>query len=64
MQQTGHLLYFRARSYDQFGGLLSRPQKTPQMLHQDDLSPVVISAHFYTYLGGMFLVYIPMYYTI
>jgi hypothetical protein len=39
-------------------------QKTPQMLHQDDLSHAVISAHFYTYLGGMFLVYIPMYSTI
>jgi hypothetical protein len=39
-------------------------QKTLQMLHQDDLSHAVIGAHFYTYLGGMFLVYIPMYSTI
>jgi hypothetical protein len=39
-------------------------QKTPQMLHQDDHLPAVISAHFYTYLGGMLLVYIPMYSTI
>jgi hypothetical protein len=38
-------------------------QKTPQMLHQDDLSHDVISARFYTYLGGMFLVYISMYST-
>jgi hypothetical protein len=34
------------------------------MFHQDDLSRAVISAHFYTYLRGMFLVYIPMYSTI
>jgi hypothetical protein len=31
------------------------------VLHQDDISHAVISAHFYTYLGGMFLVYIAMY---
>jgi hypothetical protein len=39
-------------------------QRTPQMLHQDDLSPIIISAHFHTYLEGMFLIYITMYATI
>jgi hypothetical protein len=32
-------------------------QKTPQMLHQDDISTTIISAHFHTYIGEMFLVY-------
>jgi hypothetical protein len=39
-------------------------QKTLQILHEDDLSPTIIIAHFHTYLEGMFLVYIPMYSTI
>jgi hypothetical protein len=71
MQQTEHLLDFRARSYDQFGGsctcylVVARElQKTPHMLHQDDLSYAVISDCFYNYLGGMFLIYISMYSTI
>jgi hypothetical protein len=41
-------------------GVARELQKTPEMLHQDDLSPTIISARFHTYLGGMFLVYIPM----
>jgi hypothetical protein len=70
MQQTGHLLIFRARSYDKFGGSYTyclvaarELQETPQMLHQVDLSHAVISARFYTYLGEMSLVYIPVYST-
>jgi hypothetical protein len=71
MQKMRHLLDFRARSYDQFGGSCTcclvaawELQKTPQMLYQDDFSYAVISACFYTCLGGMFLVFIPIYSTI
>jgi hypothetical protein len=71
MQQIGHLLEFPTRSYDQFSESYTcclvaarELQKTLQMLHQDDVSPVVISAHFHTYLGEMFLLYISMYSTI
>jgi hypothetical protein len=71
MQQMGHLLDFWDRSFDQFGERCTdcfmaaqELQKTPQMFHQDDLSPTIISAPFYTYLGGMFVVYIPLYPTI
>jgi hypothetical protein len=71
MQQAGHLWDFRARSYGQFGGsctgylvAMRELQKTPQMLHEDDMSPTIISARFHTYLGEMFLVYISMYSTI
>jgi hypothetical protein len=53
MEQMRHLLNFRARSYGQFGAsctcclVVARElQKTLQMLHQDDLSPAVISVHF------------------
>jgi hypothetical protein len=71
MQQTWHLLDFWARSYDQFGGICTcclvaeqELQKTPQMLHQDDLSHAIISARFHTYQEGMFLVHTTMYSTI
>jgi hypothetical protein len=71
MQQKGHLLGFQARSYDQFRGSYTcclvaerELQKTPQMFHQDNLSHAIISTRFYTYLGEMFLLYIPMYSTI
>jgi hypothetical protein len=71
MQQTGHLLDFWARSYDQFGGRCTcclvaarKLQKTPRMLHKDDLWPAIVSARFHTYLGRMFLLYIHMYRTI
>jgi hypothetical protein len=66
-----HLLDFQARRYDQFDENCTcflvaarEQQKNPQMLHQDDLLYAVISVHFYTYLSGMLLVYIPMYSTI
>jgi hypothetical protein len=71
MQQMRRLLDFRDRRYEQFGGSCTsylmaawELQKTIQILYQDDPSFAIFSARFHTYLGGMFLVYILIYFTI